>query len=221
MAEHPIIMENAKQPVKILVRQPGQNIGDQKDPVVTTAPSVSEPKKSVAQKISRYAFGEEIAQPGKYIFKSYLEPTGKRVANDIVEHFLLMIKHTFQRWIWNGKTLDDGKWVGDRTSFSNYSKGPEPIKAMVMMSPVKDLVFATEADANRVLAELKDTIEQENGVTVRRYYEASSRPELVEPNGVSSSSGWTNLSKVRVQATPDGSGYYLPLPRPVSLTSNN
>ena len=218
MAEHPIILDNKKQ-VKVLVRQPGQGT-PQKDSVVENAPVVSDPKKSLAQRLSKYAFGEEVAEPGKYIWKGYLEPTGKRVANDIVEHFLLMIKHTFQRWIWSGKTLDDGKWSMDRTSFSNYSRGPEPIKAMVMMSPVKELTFATQSDAERVLAELKYTLEQEKAVTVRQYYETSGRPELVEANGVSSSSGWQNLSKAEVKATPDGSGYSITLPRPVSLSAS-
>ena len=189
MAEHPVVLDSKKQ-VKILVRQPGQPT-PQKESVVDTAPAVQEPKKTVGQKLSEYAFGEEVARPGKYVWDSYLAPTGKRVANDIVEHFLLMVKHTFQRWIWNGKTLDDGKFM-DRTSFSNYSRGSEPIKAMVMMSPVKELTFATLKDANRVLQELKYTAEQENGyVTVRQYYEASGRPELIDPNGVSSTSGWS------------------------------
>ena len=109
MAEHPIIMD--KKPVKILIRQPGQSsvTSHQQAPVINEdeLPTVAEPKKSLGQKISKYAFGEEIAKPGQYVWTSYLEPTGKRVANDIVEYFLLMIKHTFQRWIWNGKTMDD------------------------------------------------------------------------------------------------------------------
>ena len=215
MAEHPVIMDG-KQQVRIMVRNPGpQSSHSQKESVVESAPEAAEPKKTIGQRLSQYAFGEEIAEPGKYIFKSYLEPTGKRVANDIVEHFLTMIKHTFQRWMW-GKTLDDGKW-GDRTSFSNYSKRPEPVKAMVMMSPVKELTFATQADAQNVLDELLNTIHEEKGVTVRQYYEASGRPELVESNGVSSSSGWVNLDKVQVKAMPEG-GYSLNLPRPMSLS---
>ena len=214
MAEHPVIMETKQ--VKVLVKHPDQKPA--KDAVVNTAPKVSDPKKTVAQRLSEYAFGEEIDQPGKYIWTSYLEPTGKRVANDIVEHFLLMIKHAFQRWIWHGKILDDGNWRGDRTSFSNYSRRNEPIKAAVMMSPVKELTFNTQADAERVLAELKGTIEHEGGaVTVRQYYEASGCANLCEA-GVSSSSGWTNLSKAEVKPQPDGSGYVINLPRPVSLS---
>jgi len=215
--QHPVILDNKKQ-VKILVRNPEQS--PKKESVVENKVEVAEPKKTIGQRLSAYAFGEEVAQPGKYIWKGYLEPTGKRVANDIVEHFLLMLKHTFQRWIWNGKTLDDGKWNGDRTSFSMYSKKMEPIKAMVMMSPVKELTFATQADAQSVLNEMKATVEKDQLVTVRQYYEASGHPELVEANGVSSSSGWTNLSKIEVKPKEDG-GYYIPLPRPISLSSNS
>lgn len=219
MAEHPVILDSGKQ-VKILVRQPGSPAGVKKESVVDNLPEVSEPKKTIAQRLSKYAFGEEIAEPGKYIFTSYLEPTGKRVANDIVEYFLLMVKHTFQRWLWKGKILDDGKFV-DRTSFSNRGATQQPIKAMVMMSPVKELTFATLEDANRVLQELKNTAEHENGyVTVREYYESSGRPELIDSNGVSSTSGWSlqTLNKIdKAKDAPDG-GFQIPLPRPQSLS---
>jgi len=216
MAEQPVIMKN-KQEYKVLVKNPAMQ-HKTKESVVDDAPEVAEPKKTVAQRLSAYAFGEEIAEPGKYIWKSYLEPTGKRVANDIVEHFLLMLKHTFQRWIWNGKTLDDGKWGGDRTSFSNISRKNEPIKAMVMSSPVKELTFGTRAEADRVLNELKNTISEEGGcVTVRQYYEISGVPQLCEANGVSSSSGWKNLDKTEIKDRPDGNGFYLTLPTPISL----
>lgn len=220
MAEHPIFMDKGKNELRVFINKPGEP-KPAKNPVVENTPKVSEPKKSVAQRLSKYAFGEEMEKPGEYIFKSYLEPTGKRVANDIVEHFLQMIKHTFQRWIWDGKTLDDGKWGRDRTSFSNYSGNPEPTKAMVKLSPVKDLTFTTRADAIHVLTELRDTAENEGGsVTVRQYYEASGCPELCE-SGISSSSGWTKqmLAKVDVVEQPDGDGFMIKLPRPVSLTS--
>lgn len=216
MAEHPIIMgDNNTKQIKVFVKQPGMKSNTES--VVQTAPKVSEGKQTIGQRLSKYAFGEEVAEPGKYIWKSYLEPTGKRVANDIVEHFLLMLKHTFQRWIWNGKTLDNGKWV-DRTSFSNYSSQPQQIQAMVMMSPVKELTFATAADANRVLKELRDIVAEENMVTVRQYYEASGRPELCG-DGTASSSGWTTMDGIEVKANPDG-GYTIGLKRPVSLSSN-
>lgn len=214
MAEHPVLMDGKK--FKILVKPQGQP-HHQQDSVVENAPKVSDGKKSVAQRLSKYAFGEEVAEPAKYVWTSYLEPTGKRVANDIVEYFLQMLKHTFQRWIWNGKILDDGKYK-DRTSYSNYSGQNGPVQAAVMMSPVKELTFASHSDAEKVLKELRYTIENDGEVTVRTYYEASGCPNLVEPNGVSSSSGWTDLSKAEVRAQPDGSGYSINLPRPKSLS---
>jgi hypothetical protein len=212
MAEHPVIMENKQ--IKVFVRTPGQQ---NKESVVDSVPEVREGKKSFGQKLSAYAFGEEVANPGEYIWKSYLEPTGKRVANDIVEHFLLMVKHTFQRWIWKGKILDDGKWV-DRTSFSNISRQPQQIQAMVMMSPVKELTFATLADANNVLNILKKDVQENGMTTVRDYYEYSGHPELCG-DGSASSSGWRSLDGVEAKPNPDG-GYTLSLKRPVSLSSN-
>lgn len=215
--ERPVVMENKQ--LKVFIKPTKKQ--EQRESVVDTAPKVSDPKETVGQRLSEYAFGEKIEQPGKYIFDSYLAPTGKRVANDILEYFLQLIKHTFQRWIWHGKTLDDGKWGGDRTSFSNYSKGPEPIKAMVKLSPVKELTFATRAEAARVLDEMRGIASNEGGwTTVRQYYETSGCPQLCE-SGVSSSSGWNEgmLKKVEITEQPDGDGFCLKLPRPVSLSS--
>lgn len=216
MAEHPIIMEQKQLNLKI--NRPGQQTVTRTptESVVTTAPKVSDGKETFGQRLSEYAFGEKVAEPGKYIWKSYLEPTGKRVANDIVEHFLLLLKHTFQRWIWNGKTLDDGKWM-DRTSFSKISSGQEPIKARVMMSPVKELTFATRLDAEKVLNHLKGVIQNDKAVTVREYYESGGCPELCG-DGTASSSGWDNLNKVEIKEQPDGSGFTLNLPRPMDLS---
>ena len=92
---------------------------------------------------------------------------------------------------------------------------------MVTMNPVKELTFITQSDAEKVKKEMIDTAEEEGGmVTVRQYYEASGHPELVESNGVSSSSGWKRemLDRVSVKPQPDGSGYYLTMPKPISLT---
>ncbi len=72
-----------------------------------------------------------------------------------------------------------------------------------------------------MLKYLKDTVEQDGLVTVRQYYEAGGQPSLCEANGVSSSSGWTSLNKAKVEATTDGNGYQITLPRPVSLSANN
>ena len=220
MAEHPVIMENKQ--LKVFVNTPGSGTATNikhKESVVSTAPKISDGKPTVAQKLSKYAFGEEVTEPGKYVWKSYLEPTGKRVANDIVEYFLVTLKNAFQRFLW-GKTLNNnGNWV-DRTSYSNWGRQQEPIKAMVTMNPVKELTFATRADAERVLNELKNTIanEGEGSVTVRQYYESSGCPQLCE-SGISSKSGWTNLSKAEIKDQPNGEGFVINLPRPVDLTA--
>lgn len=218
MAEHPIIMENKQ--FQVNIQKPGQiNTEPRKKSVVKNEAQVSDAKPTLAQKLSTYAFGEAVEDPGKYVWDSYLAPTGKRVANDIVEHFLLTLKNMFQRWIWNGKTLDNnGQWITDRASYSYISSGGSnggAIKANIQMSPVKELTFETRADAQSVLNELKRTYREEQMVTVRDYYEVSGHPELCE-NGVSSVSGWKNLDKVEVCEQPEG-GFYLKLPRPINL----
>ena len=88
-----------------------------------------------------------------------------------------------------------------------------------MMSPVKELTFDTQLDAENVLKELKYTIHEEGAATVRAYYEASGLPNLCE-GGTSSSSGWTDLSKAEVKPQPDGSGFFINLPRPKSLSQS-
>ena len=215
MAEHPIIMEDKKQ-VHLFLQDPNKR-QPQKQAVVDEKPKYSDPKKSLAQKLSKYAFGEEMTNPGKYVLDSYFLPTGKRVANDILEHILMMIKHTFQRWMWDGKILDNNELI-DRTSFSNYGRQQNVIQAAVKMSPVKDITFATKAAAEKVLNELRRSVndpQEGNCVTVRAYYEAANLPELCD--GVSSSSGWTSMDKVEVKPCADGDGFYITLPRPIGL----
>lgn len=215
MAEQPIVMEDKKQ--VHLYFQPKQGNTKQESVVGDEKPSYKDPKKSLAQKLSKYAFGEEKEDPGKYILDSYFLPTGKRVANDIVEHILMTIKHTFQRWIWDGKILDNDNLV-DRTSFSNFGKRPEAIQGAVKMSPVKDITFAKKSAAERVLGVMKQLCndpQEGKCATVRAYYEASGLPELCD--GVSSSSGWTSMDNVEVKPCPDGDGFYISLPRPIGL----
>ena len=92
---------------------------------------------------------------------------------------------------------------------------------MVKLSPVKELTFGTRSEAARVLNELKGIAEHEGGYAmVRQYYEISGCPQLCE-SGVSSTSGWNEnmLKKVEIAEQPDGDGFYLKLPRPISMTS--
>lgn len=214
MAEHPIIMEDKKQ-VHLFVNQSG-DMGFRRA-VIDEKPNVKEPKKTVAQRLSKYAFGEEMTNPGEYVLKSYFEPTAKRVANDILEHVLMTIKHTFQRWMWNGKILDNNELI-DRTSFSNYGRKPETIQGAVKMSPVKEITFTQESSAQKVLNDLKRLVNdpsQGNCATVRSYYEAANLPELCD--SVSSSSGWTSMDGVTVKPCEDGKDFYITLPRPIGL----
>ena len=217
MAEHPIIMEDKKQ-VHLFLQDPNKRQQQpQTQAVIDEKPKYSDPKKSLAQKLSKYAFGEEMTNPGKYVLDSYFLPTGKRVANDILEHILMMIKHTFQRWMWDGKILDNNELI-DRTSFSNYGRQQNVIQASVKMSPVKDITFTTKEAAEKVLNRLKRSVndpQEGNCVTVRTYYEAANLPELCD--GVSSSSGWTSLDKVEVKPCPDSNDFYITLPRPIGL----
>ena len=214
MAEQPVIMKE-KQQVRLYIDPSSKP--KKTEAVIDVKPTATDPKKSLAQKLSKYAFGEEIDSPGKYVWDSYLEPTGKRVLNDILEHFLVMIKHTWQRWMWQGKILDNDQLV-DRTSYSNYGRQPQQLQAAVKMSPVKDITFPTKAHAEKVLSKLKALIndpQEGRCATVRSYYEAANLPELCDT--VSSSSGWIKLDNVEVKPCTDGDGFYINLPRPIGI----
>lgn len=77
----------------------------------------------------------------------------------------------------------------------------------------EDIIFPTYGDAEYVLEELRRTIENYDIVRVLDFYDACD----LTPPATGSNFGWTNLDGVKPVKLLDGSGYYLPLPRPMPI----
>ena len=203
---------NPDNKIRIMIRNPDRQISQ---PVSKEKPTVTDTKPTVKQRLTRYAFGEEKDKPAEYVWESYLKPTGKKIINDIVTQALTTIKHTVQRWLFDGKILDN-----DRIDYQAFGKngvsGPVQKKTYKMMAPVKELTFVDYSNALQVLVEMKKIIaSDERCVTVGKYYELADAPE--EADSTSYSSGWLNLDSVTKPVEAPGGGFILKLPPPVSL----
>ena len=197
--------------IRIMIQDPNR---PKTQPVSKEKPTVTDSKPTVKQRLTSYAFGEEKDKPAEYIWDSYLKPTGKKMLNDIVTTALKTIKNGFQRWLFDGKVLDD-----DRINYQAFGKNGAPVgakKTYKMMAPVKELTFVDYSNALQVLIEMKKIIaSEERCVTVGKYYELADAPEEADAN--SFTSGWLNLDSVVKPVEAPGGGFILKLPPPVSL----
>lgn len=198
--------------IRIMLQDPNRQ---KANPVSKEKPTVTEAKPSVKQRLTKYAFGEEKENPAEFIWESELKPRGKRVLNDLIELALTTIKHTFQRWLFDGKIMDN-----DRVNYQAFGKNgsgtAQVKKTYKMMAPVKELTFVDYSNALQVLVEMKKIIAgDERCVTVGKYYELADAPE--EADSTSYTSGWLNLDSVVKPVEAPGGGFVLKLPPPVSL----
>lgn len=77
----------------------------------------------------------------------------------------------------------------------------------------EDIIFATYGEAEYVLEELRAAIRQYEFARVLDLYDAC---ELTPPP-TGANYGWANLDNVKPARMLDGSGYYLPMPRPMAI----
>ncbi len=77
----------------------------------------------------------------------------------------------------------------------------------------EDIIFATYGEAEYVLEELRAAIRTYEFARVLDLYDAC---ELTPP-ATGANFGWANLDNVKPARLLDGSGYYLPMPRPMAI----
>lgn len=202
---------NPDNKIRIMIQDPNRTVAS---PVSKEKPTVADNKPSMKQRLTFYAFGEEVDKPMDRVWETELKPRGKRLINELVESALLGIKHMVQRKLFDGKIMDN-----DRINYQAFGKngsGPAPKKTYKMMAPVKELTFVDYSNALQVLIEMKKIIaSEERCVTVGKYYELADAPE--EADSTSYSSGWLNLDSVVKPVEAPGGGFVLKLPPPVSL----
>ena len=220
--DEPIILKQDNGDVKLMYRDPNKTqLPMPTKPVVGNKPKVIKQKPKTPgflQKASKYFFGEEVEDPGKYLWENKIEPAGKRIISNATNEALTMIKHAVQRKLYDGQIFDDGP--EDYTSYSNGTRSstqpkrnmPKTYKAL---APVKELRFTNRMDAVKVLADLKKIIVNEGAVTVGKYYELSDAADEAESSDYSS--GWLNLDSVVDPVESPGGGWILKLPDPGSL----
>ena len=83
--------------------------------------------------------------------------------------------------------------------------------------PLDDYIFESKGDAEMVLVDMRELLEQYNQVTVADYLDILTNYGIkVQSYHTDNKFGWTDLSDVEISRARGG-GYYLPLPREKAL----
>jgi hypothetical protein len=179
-------------------------------------------KKPLYARFGEAIFGEDTRNVGAYILWDVLVPAAKNTITDMISNGIEMLVY--------GETKGGGRDRGrirrdggrSYTSYGNYYKGdrdrdrdsrrePEPQAHTKSRHAWEELVLDNRSDAEQVLSNMVDLIEQFEVVSV------SDLCELIDqdPEWTDNKYGWTNLSKASVERVREGWLVNLPRPYPI------
>ena len=207
--QKPVILDNQ---VNITIRDPNAP----KKPVIQgTVKRVKgpKPKEKWTKKFIHAVLGQDVDDPGKYILDNYLVPTGLRMINNTGQTVLKKLSDGLQVGCF-GRVVNQNGGFTDYTSYSNPGVAPVQPKTFRLMDSVETFAFATRADADRVLNELRGRLQAYGSISVLDYYEMVGAPADVMQY-VLKDRGWVNLDNARVMTSAEG--FIIDLPRPISL----
>ena len=123
------------------------------------------------------------------------------------------------------RSRGSGSNTNSRVNYGGYFNGGGGRREQIARStressgrpPLDDYIFESRSDAEMVLVDMRELLDQYQQVTVADYYDIlSSYGIRVQSEHTDNKFGWTNLSDVEpVRAR--GGGYYLDLPRERAL----
>ena len=153
----------------------------------------------------------------EHIIFDVLIPTAKSTIDDIVEGTKNMILYGDRQG--RRTTRDRGRsFVTSYDKIYDEKRNPNRGNPSSSQSPalrakslVEDLVFATRGDAEEVLSNLVDDIEEYGAVSVKSLYSYAGQTS----DWTKDTYGWTDLKDASV--IRDRQGYLLKLPRPVAI----
>ena len=157
-------------------------------------------------------FGENAGSVGDYILFDVLVPAAKNTISDIISNGIEMLLYGEPRQ--SNIRRDRGK---SYVSYTNYydkrdkRSDRERIDRNRARHRFDDIIIDTKRDAEEVLSNLVDIVDEYGIATVADFY------DLVGLTGDWSDNkyGWDNLSRSSVQRVRDG--YILVLPKPYAL----
>lgn len=182
------------------------------DPIVTG--TVIRQKKSLGQKFSESFLGDDTRSVGDYIINDVLIPAFKSTLSDMVGGGIEMLLFG-ERRSRGGSTIyrdRDRSYIPYNRPQSRYSRDDrEPIRINRSQMDLDDIIIETRGEAEEVLSNLVDLIENYDVVSVSDYYDLVG----IESNFTDNKWGWTNLRDASVERTRKG--YCIRLPRPKEI----
>ena len=175
---------------------------------VTT--NVKVKKKSEKGKLSEIFIAEDMSNVGKYVFMEVLVPAVKKAVSDIVRDGIDMILYGS-----TGRT----KKSGNSVSYVSYNKMSDRrddrrySDTRVRNSyNYNDIEFASRGEAEEVLTQMENIIENYTMVSVADFYDLVGESH----NYTDQKYGWMSLRSAKVARTRDG-GYVIELPKALPL----
>lgn len=194
------IVEDEKKPAQT-------EAAESKEVAKVTTGKVVAKKKPIGKKLLGLFISEDVPNIKDYILYDVLIPTIRSTIVDTIKNTTDMM---FFGKIQNSNRRNDTR---SYTSYSNYYKDDKPRYARVARQfDVEDVIFETRADAEEVLATMRDLIRRYRCASVADFYEASG----VQGNGYTDRDwGWFNLDNVRVVTYKND--WIIDLPRPEDI----
>jgi hypothetical protein len=191
--------------------EPAQIMKSRREPVVARA---VRRKKTFSQSIASAIAGEETRNVGSYIFQEVLIPAAKNLLQEMVTSGIEMI--LYGETSGRNRNKDKGRSV---ISYSSYYKDRdrddrrEPKRRKVRdRFDLSDIYFRDGDEADDVLRELQDRLEQYEEVTVAEFFDLA---QLEGATWAHNNYGWRDLDRAKITHTRNG--YLILFPDPEEL----
>ena len=162
---------------------------------------MKKPPGLIARILGRFAFGS-IEEAGEAVIEEVIIPTLLDGLRDSI--------YTATDYILYGGTRGGGGRSSKRGGYTSYSKKGQQ-RSGRKTSPAAGAYYFTRQEADKVLSQMRDVVEQRDFVTIMEMFAIAKRKT---DNFTYTDWGWSDLSRAMVRRTTDGR-YYIDLPKPV------
>lgn len=180
-------------------------------PETKAAPVVSTPAKIKSKKNrDNSLFAQDLNDIKDSIVKDYVLPKAKNLVFKIVQDVFDTMSESVQMMIFGEvRRASSSNRPTDYTTFSNKSRSNYNCPTMTQSYNFDELFYGSMKEAEDVLFEMREIIDQYGKVPVSRLYELSG---LTSPRSTDENYGWTNLDYATCKRSPEG-GYIIDLPK--------
>ena len=187
----------------------------------TGAAKASIKQPTTRQKIKRAFIADEINDVKSYALFDVVIPSIKRVIRDLIMNAIDMTFYGRSKASRDPRDDRDSTYVDYRSAYrrnrdrdyDDRDRRDNPRSRSVQQVGVRELdrvVFAEKADAIDALSFVLDNIEEYGAATVADFLSCA----RLETSPIHSKWGWYDAKGASVRECPDGSGYYVDLPKP-------